>query len=246
MEKKRLGDGTKSESENGTYEWDEDWEASSRRGGNTGQENDWIGKGRDLCDKWCRKISDGIEEGRRRMEQNREERKQSGSREAGREQASEGRDSENGTFEKENYERQTYGSSNVPARRRHSLFFWIIFLLGFMLLLPFLAGAAALLFGFFLAVVCAAGGIGLAVIIVAAACVVTGVIFFGVGIGKMFLFPLAGMAFMGAGMILFGLGVLAVWVSITLCGRFIPGVVHIIGNFFSFIGRKLRRGGTAA
>ena len=246
--KKRLGDGTAAGKEDGTYDWDEDWEKSSEyeNGRYAGQENDWVGKGRDLCDKWCRKISDGIEEGRRRMEQKQEERRQSGSRENSRTQTGEGQSQENETYENKSYEGQTYSSSNVPARRRHSLFFWMIFLLGLIFLFPFLLGGAALLFGFTLAVVCAAGGIGLAVIIIAAALLVTGVVFFGVGIGKVFLFPPAGIAFMGAGMILFGLGVLSVWVSITLCGKIIPGAIHMVANFFSFIGKKLRRGGTAA
>lgn len=86
----------------------------------------------------------------------------------------------------------------------------------------------------------------LAIIVAAAALVVAGLILAGVGIGKVFAVPLAGMAIFGVGLILLSFGVLAVWLAVLLCGKAVPGILHMIGNFLNFVGRRLRRGGVTA
>ena len=134
---------------------------------------------------------------------------------------------------------------NAPVRRRRNPFLLFLMVLGLLFLFPFLLGIAALMFGLSLTAICAVGGIALAVVIIAAVFVVTGVVLFGVGIGKIFLFPLAGMMFIGAGLVLFGLGILSVWLSVMVCGKLVPGMIRMITNFFGFIGRR-RRGGAVS
>ena len=75
---------------------------------------------------------------------------------------------------------------------------------------------------------------------------VCGVILVGLGIGKLFSFPLAGMMLGGAGLVLFGLGVLAVWLSVWFCARAVPGVVHLMGRLIHRTGRLFRKGGAGA
>jgi len=212
------------------------------------EEDSWGERARTVFEELGERISEGAREGRRRLEESRERRRQ----EDEKRRAASGQtyDKDHGqAFEGNRGYGQNeggagcggfYGSPNAPVRRRRSPFLWFLMILGLLLLSPFLLGAAALMFGLFLVVICVAGGIALVVVVLAAAFVVTGIILFGVGIGKLFLFPPAGMMIMAAGLILFGLGVLSVWLSVLVCGRLIPGVVRMIGNLFSFFGRRRR------
>ena len=136
--------------------------------------------------------------------------------------------------------------SEKQCRRRHGIRFWICAVIGMIFLLPFLIGGAAVFFGLSVVLFCMAGGVMLAVIVAAAALVVAGLILAGVGIGKVFAVPLAGMAIFGVGLILLSFGVLAVWLAVLLCGKAVPGILHMIGNFLNFVGRRLRRGGVTA
>ena len=233
VERKQIGDGTDPETDSGTSEecgWERGRGTGEDGGGYQNPEEDtWGNRARSVFNELGQRISEGVEEGRRRMEEGRERRRQ----EERRREAS-------GQDEERSADGGRHSGQNPPARRRRNPFLWLLMAIGFLFLCPFLLGMAALLFGFFLVVICGAGGIALAVIIVAATFVVTGVILFGVGIGKMFVFPLAGMMFMGIGLLLFGFGILAVWLSVMVCGKLIPGVIRMIGNVFSFFGRRRR------
>ena len=133
----------------------------------------------------------------------------------------------------------------APPRRRNPLL-WLLIICGAVIWLPVAAGLALAILGAAFGVVCAAGGVALAVILAAAALVVCGVILVGLGIGKLFSFPLAGMMLGGAGLVLFGLGVLAVWLSVWFCARAVPGVVHLMGRLIHRTGRLFRKGGAGA
>ncbi|MCI8505050.1 MAG: DUF1700 domain-containing protein [Lachnospiraceae bacterium] len=266
VERKQIGDGSGPENDSGEYGWE--WgtrsgkDAGNYKGtGNYGgtEEETWGNRARSVFEELGQRISEGAHEGRRRMEESRQRRR----REQESQWTDDGRtggqtDGETGqngqtensagadgqTCENSAYGR-SYGSPNAPVRRRRNPFIWLLFLMALLFLSPLLLGVAAMAFGFSLMVICGAGGIALAVIIIAVAFVATGVILFGLGIGKLFVFPLAGMMFMGAGLVLFSLGILAVWLAVMVCGKLIPGVIRMIGNMFSFFGRR-RRGGTAA
>ncbi len=276
VKRKQIGGGTDPENafDGSGREW------SKETGGGAGdrpdpEEDTWGNRARSVFNELGQRLSEGVEEGRRRMEESRERRRQEeerrraapgqegadrsgtgggvdgsrqfysekdGSRQPCGEENDSGSCGGNGGYG-QSYEKSAGGSGtspNPPARRRRNPLLWILAAFGLLLLFPFILGAAALMFGLSLAVICGAGGIALAVIIIAAAFVVTGVILFGVGIGKLFVFPLAGMMLMGIGLILFGLGILAVWLSVMVCGRLIPGVVRLIGNVFDFFGRRRR------
>ncbi len=146
--------------------------------------------------------------------------------------------------------RQTYGNGSQGeterAPRKRQPLLWLLIICSSIFWAPMLIGAAALLFGAALTVVCAAGGIALAVILIAVVCAVAGVIFIGLGIGRVFTFPLAGMMLGGAGLILFSIGLLAVWLSVWFCGRAVPWVVHLMGRMIHAFGRLFRRGGVGA
>lgn len=251
VERKQIGDGSSPEYASGPY----GREAGTGSGKQEENRRDpdgenWGERARSVFDELGQRISEGVEAGRRRMEESRErhrqEREERNNREEQNQEESEWSSSESDGFEQSRegsgYYRQ-YGPANVPARRRNP-FLWILAVLGFLFLLPFLIGAAAVVFAISLVIICIAGGIALAVLILAVAFVVTGVVLFGVGIGKLFLFPLAGMMFMSVGLILLGLGILSVWLTVLICGKLIPGVVRMIANFFGFFGR--RRGGAVS
>ena len=255
VERKRIGDGTNAgdgPDASGKYGWE--WSGESGGSQGNGEEDTWGNRARSVFNELGQRLSEGVEEGRRRMEESRERRRQEEEkRRASSGQAYEASGEEGPGYEDSGEEaggrRRAagggYGPQNPPARRRRNPFLWLLMALGFLLLCPFLIGAAALMFGLFLTVFCAVGGIALAVVIIAVVFVVTGVILFGVGVGKLILFPLAGMMFMGGGLILFGLGILAVWLSVMVCGRLIPGIMRMAANFFGLIGRR-RRGGAVS
>lgn len=269
VERKRIGDGTAAGEDSGTS-GKYGWEWSKERGQDRGnvEEDTWGNRARSVFNELGQRLSEGVEEGRRRMEEGRERRRreeewrraasgkmyeepeQSGTTdgEDGEEAGERGQEYSKSDRQEQTYHTgydETYTSRNAPVRRRRNPFLWLLIALGFLFLCPFLLGAAALMFGFSLMIICAAGGIALAVIILTVVFVVTGVILFGVGVGKMFVFPLAGMMFVGAGLILFGLGVLSVWLSVMICGKLIPGVIRMIVNLFGWIGRR-RRGGAVS
>lgn len=255
VKRKQIGGKTEAGKDSGTSgEYEGKWSKEGNAGQGTGEEDTWGNRARSVFDELGQRLSEGVEEGRRRIEESRErrrqeeKRRQSFSGQAYEASGEEGPGPE-GFDKKAGGPRQAYGGEygpqNPPARRRRNPFLWLLMAIGFLFLCPFLLGAAALVFAFFLTVVCAVGGIALAVVIVAVALVVTGVILFGVGAAKLFLFPLAGMMFMGGGLILFGLGILAVWLSVMVCGRLIPGIIGLIANFFGFLGSR-RRGGAAS
>lgn len=268
VERKQIGDGTDTGNNSGTsgeYGWE--WNKERDRDYGNVNEDTWGDRARSVFNELGQRLSEGVEEGRRRMEESRERRRQeeekrrAASGQTYEESESGQNDGESGKeakgrrqeYDESRGREQTYRtdydgpyrSQNVPARQRRNPFLWFLMAMGLLILSPFLLGIAALIFGLSLAIICAAGGIALAVVIVAVAFVVTGVILFGVGVGKMFLFPLAGMMFMGIGLILFGLGVLSVWLSVMVCGRLIPGVIRMITNLFGLIVRR-RRGGAVS
>lgn len=250
VERKQIGgeNGTAGFSGQASGTGEEEYRAERGTGGreyrNT-EEDSWGDRARTVFEELGERISEGAREGRRRLEESRERRRQEEERRRAASGRTDGGDSGQASEESRGYGQNDrgdgfYGSPNAPVRRRRSPFVWFLMILGLLFLSPFLLGAAALMFGLFLVVICVAGGIALTVIILAAVFVVTGIILFGVGIGKLFLFPPAGMMIMAVGLILFGLGILSVWLSVLVCGRLIPGVVRMIGNVFSFFGRRRR------
>lgn len=141
---------------------------------------------------------------------------------------------------------QTEQKEDRTRRRRRNPLLWILLAFAALFAIPMLAGGAAVAFGGAVTVVCAVGGVALAVVLVAVVLLVAGVIILGIGIAKLFVFPVAGLMFSGVGLILFAVGMLFTWLAVLICGKMIPGIVHMIGNFFNFLSRKLRRGGAAA
>ncbi len=146
----------------------------------------------------------------------------------------------------EDAEYRSAGNGRKRPERRRNPFVGLLLIIGLIFLLPVLFGGLCVLGGGALAVVCAVGGVALAVIIITVVFLVVGVILIGVGIGKVFLFPLAGIMIIGAGLLLLALGMLALWLSVLVCGKAVPAMIHGIGSFFGFIGKKLRRGGEPA
>lgn len=269
VKRKQLGDGRDSGYTSGPYEWDADAGSGNDAGKRRDPDEDtWKDRARSVFEELGQRASEGAREGRRLVEEfNRKRKKEreeaedqafrnKAGEETGPEHEETGPDREESGqgeqtakdaewfYEKDRSDRQ-HGSSNAPARRRRSPFLWILAAFGLLFLFPFLIGAIAIMFGLSVAVICLVGGIALAVVIVAVVFVVTGIILLGVGIGKLFLFPLAGMMFMSVGLILLGLGILAVWLTVLICGRLIPGTARMIVNFFSFFGRR-RRGGAVS
>lgn len=148
-----------------------------------------------------------------------------------------------GQYGQDSYDR---GREKRSVNRRPRLFLWILAILGLIIAAPLLFSGAAVIFGAVVTVACAIGGIALAVILVAAVLLVTGVIFIGIGIAKLFSFPVAGIMLGGSGLVVFAVGMFFLWLAILVCGKAIPGIIHMIGNFFNFLSGKLRRGGAAA
>ena len=154
--------------------------------------------------------------------------------------------SDSGTGSSEAFE-QNYMESNRIKRRKHrNPFVMFLMLCGLIIAVPVGFGLFCLAGGISLGILCAAGGILLAVIISAAAFLFSGVVLVGLGIGKLFTVPAAGMMIGGGGFVLLAVGLLALLLSVWFCGKAIPALVHMIGNLFGFFGRRLRRGGQAA
>ncbi|QNM05211.1 DUF1700 domain-containing protein [Qiania dongpingensis] len=133
-----------------------------------------------------------------------------------------------------------------PVRRRFSVLMWILVILGLLMVSPILLGGAGVAFGAAAVVVCGVGGVALAVILVAAVLLVVSVILIGIGIAKLLIYPIAGIMICGAGLVLLSIGMFFTWLSVLFCGKAVPGIIHMIGNFFNFLSRRLRRGGAAA
>ncbi len=92
----------------------------------------------------------------------------------------------------------------------------------------------ATVFSLLLAVILIFFGIGTAVVIV----LTGGLIFFGVGIGKIFLAPAIGLALMGVGCLLFSLGLLSA-LALGWCGvKFIPWLIRGVVKLIRFPFRK--------
>ena len=145
---------------------------------------------------------------------------------------------------------ETFGQDNTEAgrkRRKHrNPIVVFLMLCGLIIAVPVGFGLFCLAGGISLGILCTAGGILLAVIISAAAFLFSGVVLVGVGIGKLFTVPAAGMMIGGGGFVLLAVGLLALLLSVWFCGKAIPALIHMIGNLFGFFGRRLRRGGQAA
>ena len=145
---------------------------------------------------------------------------------------------------------ETFGQDNTEAgrkRRKHrNPIVVFLMLCGLIIAVPVDFGLFCLAGGISLVILCTAGGILLAVIISAAAFLFSGVVLVGVGIGKLFTVPAAGMMIGGGGFVLLAVGLLALLLSVWFCGKAIPALIHMIGNLFGFFGRRLRRGGQAA
>ena len=143
--------------------------------------------------------------------------------------------------------KQSHTESTRTKRRKHrNPFVMFLMLCGLIIAVPVGFGLFCLAGGISLGILCAAGGILLAVIISAAAFLFSGVVLVGLGIGKLFTVPAAGMMIGGGGFVLLAVGLLALLLSVWFCGKAIPALVHMIGNLFGFFGRRLRRGGQAA
>ncbi len=132
-----------------------------------------------------------------------------------------------------------------PKRNARPLL-WLLILAAAVCAAPFLLGGAALLLGAAVVVICVIGGISLAVLLITVVLLAAGVILIGLGIGKLFTFPIAGMMIGGIGLAVLAFGMLFLWLTVLVCGKAVPGVIHMIGNFFSFLSGKLRRGGARA
>lgn len=98
-------------------------------------------------------------------------------------------------------------------------------------------GIAAGIFGLVFGLLVGAAALTLAGII-------CGIVLTGIGIAQMFTTPGIGLMFAGLGMFSLALGVLMIWLTVTIAGRFIPWFVRVIVNIFSMIFH--RRGGQAA
>ncbi|MCD2491683.1 DUF1700 domain-containing protein [Lacrimispora sp. NSJ-141] len=138
------------------------------------------------------------------------------------------------------------GQDRRPVRRRFSLLMWILVILGFLMISPLLLGGAGVVFGIAVTIVVGVGGVALAVILIAVVLLVVSVILIGVGIAKLLIYPIAGIMICGAGLVLLSIGMFFTWLSVLFCGKAVPGIIHMIGNFFNFLSRRLRRGGAAA
>lgn len=62
----------------------------------------------------------------------------------------------------------------------------------------------------------------------------------GIGIGEMFVLPLAGLCLIGAGLLLLGLAIFFIWITVWLWGSALPWIIRKIVGLFSkiFHGRK--------
>lgn len=98
-------------------------------------------------------------------------------------------------------------------------------------------GIIAGIFGIVFGLVVAAGALTLAGVI-------CGIVLTGIGIAQMFTTPGIGLMFAGLGMFSLAVGVLMIWLTVTIAGRFIPWFIRVIVNIFSMLFH--RRGGQAA
>ena len=154
--------------------------------------------------------------------------------------------SDSGTDGSEPFEQSNTESTRTKRWKLRNPFVVFLMLCGLIIAVPVGFGLFCLAGGISLGILCAAGGIVLAVIISAAAFLFSGVVLVGLGIGKLFTVPAAGMMIGGGGFVLLAVGLLALLLSVWFCGKAIPALVHMIGNLFGFFGRRIRRGGQTA
>lgn len=99
------------------------------------------------------------------------------------------------------------------------------------------------LFGIVVGVLGGALGIIVGIGAAAAALLVAGVCLFVYGIALLFTLPLGGLAMMGLGMVLMGVGLFCLWLMVVVCAALIPAVVR---GIVKLLGSIIHKGGVQA
>lgn len=88
--------------------------------------------------------------------------------------------------------------------------------------IPLLAGA----FGIIVGILAVIFGLGVSVVACAAALTFGGILAFGFGLAVLVELPFAGISICGIGLVLFGFGMLFIWLTVWLFGKAIPTVIR--------------------
>ena len=110
--------------------------------------------------------------------------------------------------------------------------------------IPVIIPIAGAVFGIIVGIFGLVFGLVVAAAALTLAGIICGVVLTGIGIAQMFTSPGIGLMFAGLGMFSLALGVLMIWLTVTIAGRFIPWFIRVIVNIFSMLFH--RRGGQAA
>ena len=142
-------------------------------------------------------------------------------------------------YQYENYKKTSQNQNKKPMSGGTIALIVILCILASPILLGIGGGLLGIIIGILGAVFGIVVGFGAA----AVALLITGVCLFVYGIATMFGMPLGGLAMMGVGMICAAIGLCFLWITVMICGMFIPAAIKGIVKLFNSM---FNRGGATA
>lgn len=123
-----------------------------------------------------------------------------------------------------------YQKENINQKEKESLPAWVIVLLviGCILGSPLILGFAVAFLGLFVGLIGVIIGVGAT----GGTIVVAGIAVLIAGIMNCALFPMAGIALAGAGLVLFAVGILCIMLVVWICGFLLPAICRGIASLF--------------